>query len=176
MVVNQSPSKNFHLIIFYTHFYLEPEQPDDKVSYFEDERDSIQEFSSFPYQVAIGTPGNTGKCDVEIEFCMEMPELEDSVQAVSFSLTIEESGRLFLRTAFGGEEEEEENNNFAILPGKYDVLARFFPMQAEKEDEEVGLRAWRVVLSFLPYGSVGANTFRREYGEIPTDILLHNTE
>jgi hypothetical protein len=174
MVVNQSPSKKFHLIIFYSQFSLEPDQPDYGVSHFEDERDSVQEFSSFPYQVAIGTPGNTGECDVEIEFCMEMPELEDSVQAVSFPLTIGESGRLFLRTVFGGEEEEE--NHFAILPGQYDVLTRFFPMQAEKEHEEVGLRAWRVALSFLPYGTVGANTFRREYGEIPTDIVLHDTE
>ena len=161
----------FKLSISYTQFYLEPEHVDPK-PYFEDTRDSNQEFSSFPLQAAIGTPNETASCEVEIELRSEMPELEDAVQAVCFPLSVNEPGKLFLRTVF--EEDEQENNNFTVSPGKYDVFVRFFSMEAAPEAAEVGLRAWRVVVSFLAYGTIKPGTYRREYGEIPENVIVHD--
>ena len=154
--------------IFYSQFYLEPEQPPD-VAYFDDPRESDQGFSSFPTNVAIGTPTDTAMCEVEIEFCIEPPNLKTGVQIVCFPLKVEEQGKLFLRSV--GVDNSEDY--FAVPPGEYIVVARFFRKRASREDAEVGLRAWRVVLSFLPRGTMKPQTLKLESGEVPTEVFIH---
>lgn len=156
------------ITVFYNQFYLEPEQVPD-VAYFNDLREADQGFSSFPTHVAIGTPTDTGVCEVEIEFCFEPPSLKTGVQIVCFPLKVEAPGKLFLRSVGV----ENADDYFAVTPGEYDVVARFLKKRASREDAEAGLRAWRVVLSFLPSGRMKPQTVKLEYGDVPTDVLVH---
>ena len=162
------PVTKQQISVFYGQFYLEPEQAP-LVAYFDDPRESDQGFSSFPTHVAIGTPTDTGTCEVEIEFCFEPPSLKTGVQIVCFPLKVEAQGKLFLRSVGV----DNSDNYFAVAPGEYDVVARFLKKRASRDDAEVGLRAWRVVLSFLPSGSMRPQTIKLEYGDVPTDVFVH---
>jgi len=53
------------------------------------------------------------------------------------------------------------------------VVARFFKKRASREDAEVGLRAWRVLLSLLPSRTMKPQTIKLEYGEVPSDVFVH---
>ncbi len=154
--------------VFYDQFYLEPEQAPD-VAYFDDPRESDQGFSSYPTHAAIRTPTDTAMCEVEIEFCFESPSLKTGVQIVCFPLKVEAPGKLFLRSVGV----DNSDNYFAVAPGEYDVVARFLKKRASREDAESGLRAWRVLLSFLPSGSMKPQTIKVEYGDVPTDVFVH---
>ncbi len=161
------PVTKQEITVFYGQFYLEPEQSPD-VLYFDDPRESDQGFSSFPTHVAIGTPPDTGMCEVEIEFCFEPPSLKTAVQTVCFPLKVEAPGKLFLRSVG-----VNSDNYFAVAPGEYDVVARFLKKRASREDAEAGLRAWRVLLSFLPSRSMKPQTIKLEYGDVPKDVFVH---
>ena len=154
--------------VFYSQFYLEPEQAPD-TAYFDEPRESDQCFSSFPTYVAIGTPTDTAMCEVEIEFFSEPPSLKTGVQIVCFPLKVETPGKLFLRSVGV----DNSDNYFAVAPGEYDVVARFLKKRASREDAEAGLRAWRVLLSFLPSRSMKPQTIKLEYGDVPTNVFLH---
>ena len=162
------PVTKQQISVFYNQFYLEPEQAPD-VAYFDDPRESDQGFSSFPTHVAIGTPTDTAMCEVEIEFCFEPPSLKAVVQTVCFPLKVEAPGKLFLRSVGV----DNSDNYFAVAPGEYDVVARFLKKRASREDAEVGLRAWRVLLSFLPSRSMKPQTIKLEGGAVPTDVFVH---
>lgn len=157
--------------VFYDQFYLEPEQAPD-VAYFGDRREADQGFSAFQTHAAISTPTDTATCEVEIEFCFEKPSLKTGVQIVCFPLKVEPPGQLFLRSVGV----ENSDNYFAVPPGEYDVLARFFKKRASREDTEAGLRAWRVVLSFLPGRSMKPQTIKLEYGDAPKDVFIHDAD
>lgn len=163
------PVSKQEIIVFYNQFYLEPEQAPD-VAYFDDPREADQGFSSFPTHVAIGTPTDTAMCEVEIEFCFEPPSLKTGVQTVCFPLKVEAPGKLFLRSVGV----DNSDNYFAVAPGEYDVVARFLKKRASREDAEAGLRAWRVLLSFLPGRSMKPQTIKLEYGDAPTDVFVHD--
>lgn len=162
------PVTKQEISVFYSQFYLEPEQAPD-AAYFDDPREPDQGFSSFPTHVAIGTPSDTATCEVEIEFCFEPPSLKTGVQTVCFPLKVEAPGKLFLRSVGV----DNSDNYFAVAPGEYDVVARFLKKRASREDAEAGLRAWRVVLSFLPSRSMKPQTIKLEYGDVPTDVFVH---
>ena len=162
------PVTKQQISVFYNQLYLEPEQAPD-VAYFDDPRESDQGFSSFPTHVAIGTPTDTGMCEVEIEFCFEPPSLKTGVQIVCFPLNVEAPGKLFVRSV--GVDNSE--NYFAVAPGEYDVVARFSKKRASREDTEAGLRAWKVLLSFLPSRSMKPQTIKLESGDVPTDVFVH---
>ena len=162
------PVMKQEISVFYSQFYLEPEQAPD-AAYFDDPRESDQGFSSFPTHVAIGTPTDTAMCEVEIEFCSEPPSLKTGVQIVCFPLKVEAPGKLFLRSVGV----DNSDSYFGVAPGDYDVVARFLTMRAAREEAEAGLRAWRVLLSFLPSGSMKPQTIKLEYGDVPTDMLVH---
>ena len=168
----KSPIRRFRLSIFYNQFYLEPEHPDPDAEYWDEKEESGQGFSAYPKQAAIGTPSETGICEVETELASEMPDVESSIQAVCFPIAVDDPGRLFWRTVFGGKEEAEYF--FDIPPGNYDVFVRFSPLEGE-EANEVGLRGWHVIISFLPQGVAKAGTFKLEYGEVPADFILHTS-
>jgi hypothetical protein len=154
--------------VFYDQFYLEPEQAPD-VAYFDDPRESDQGFSSFPTHVAIRTPTDTAMCEVEIEFCFEPPSLKTGVQIVCIPLKVEAPGKLFLRSVGV----DNSDDYFAVAPGEYDVVARFLKKRASREDAEAGLRAWRVLLSFLPSRSMKPQTIKVEHGDVPADVFVH---
>ena len=162
------PVTKQEITVFYSQFYVEPEQAPD-ATYFDDPRESEQGFSSFPTHVAIGTPTDTAMCDVEIEFCFEPPSLKSAVQAVCFPLKVEAPGKLFLRSVGV----DNSDNYFAVAPGEYGVVARFLKRASSREDAEAGLRAWRVVLSFLPSRSMKPQTIKLEYGDVPMDVFVH---
>ena len=162
------PVTKQEITVFYNQFYLEPEQAPD-AAYFDDPREFDQGFSSFPTHVAIGTPTDTAMCAVEIEFCFEAPNLKTGVQIVCFPLKVEAPGKLFLRSVGV----DNSDNYFAVAPGEYDVVARFLKKRASREDAEAGLRAWRVLLSFLPSRSMKPQTIKLEYGDVPTDVFVH---
>ena len=162
------PVMKQEISVFYSQFYLEPEQAPD-AAYFDDPRESDQGFSSFPTHVAIGTPTDTAMCAVEIEFCFEAPNLNTGVQIVCFPLKVEAPGKLFLRSVGV----DNSDNYFAVAPGEYDVVARFLKKRASREDAEAGLRAWQVLLSFLPSRSMKPQTIKLEYGDVPRDVFVH---
>jgi hypothetical protein len=162
------PVTKQQISVFYNQFYLEPEQAPD-VAYFDDPREYDQGFSSFPTHVAIGTPTDTGMCEVEIEFCFEPPSLKTGVQIVCFPLKVEAPGKLFLRSVGV----DNSDRYFAVAPGEYDVVARFSKKRASSEDAEAGLRAWRVMLSFLPSRSMKPQTIKLDHGDVPTDVFVH---
>ena len=162
------PVTKQEISVFYNQFYLEPEQAPD-VAYFDDPREFDQGFSSFPTHVAIGTPTDTATCEVEIEFCFEPPSLKTGVQTVCFPLKVEAPGKLFLRSVGV----DNSDNYFAVAPGEYDVVAHFSKKRASREDAEAGLRAWRVLLSFLSSRSMKPQTIKLEDGDVPTDVFVH---
>lgn len=162
------PVTKQEISVFYNQFYLEPEQAPD-AAYFDDPRESDQGFSSFPTHVAIGTPTDTAMCEVEIEFYFEPPSLKTGVQIVCFPLKVEAPGKLFLRSVGV----DNSDNYFAVAPGEYDVVARFSKKRASREDAEAGLRAWRVLLSFLPSRTMKPQTIKLENGDVPTDMFVH---
>jgi hypothetical protein len=143
------PRWKYTTSVFYNQFYLEPLNSDLQAVYFQQKGESEQGFSSFPHQVAFGTPTETGECRVEVEFRKKLPPIKGAVQTVAVPLTVEEPGGLYLRTVV----DSGNKMRFDVPSGQYDVLARFFLRGC---DEETFLRSWQVVLTFLPKGTVGA--------------------
>lgn len=168
MSANSSPTQVFNLSIAYNQFYIEPESGAEDYTYFQDDRENDQGFASPTRQAGIATPSETSRCQAVIELGETMPDITDAVQAVAFPLKVEEPGRLLLMALMTPDRDE----SFTVPPGHYDVVVRFFPMEASPLAARAFLRAWHVVLSFLPQGTTPAGTFKLEYGELPQEILL----
>ena len=112
----------------------------------------------YPAVVSITTPDNSGDCVIEAEYAEQMPPFDECDYAVAFPLCVMPNerantpdgrvGTVFPTTPTG----DKEDYGLEVAPGEYDVLARFFSIAGEGDD--IGLRSWRVVLSFLPRGSL----------------------
>ena len=150
----------------YSQFSLEPESPPRDQIPFQDRRENAQGFSAFGTLAGVATPSESGNCDVTVELAGEMPDLDGAVQAVAFPLKV--AGPVILRDANGS-----TCGTFDVPAGDHDVLARFFPREADAEDAEVGLRSWRVVVTFLPSGTAAPRCFRLEYGTPPDETFIH---
>ncbi len=163
------PLNRQEISISHSQFYLEPAVvAADRDLYFQDMRESDQGFSVYPYKVAIGTPADTGFVVVEIEIADKPPSLARVKQAVVFPLTVTESGQLFLRSV----EDFSEDWPYQVPPGNYDVLARFFKHKAT-EEETGGEDAWRVVLTFMPSGTMPARAIKLVDRQPPKEVFLH---
>lgn len=156
----------------HSQLHLEPDEPDAAERgevYFEDPRESAQGLSLFRTHVGIASPSETAHCDVEVTLdpASAAVDLEGVVQAVSFPLEVR--GPLRLRSVA----DDDEDEPLAIPAGRYDVLAAFTPKKAGKKDASVGLRVFRLCLSFRPAGSLGApKCLRLEDGsEAPREVL-----
>ncbi|CAN5291700.1 hypothetical protein BH09MYX1_BH09MYX1_45690 [soil metagenome] len=155
----------------YSQFYLgHEERPDDEV-FFQDPRESAQGMSLFASQVGIATPSETASCIVQLAVVAKPPRASPGpVQAVAFPFVVR--GPLYVRSVSGGG--DDEDRAIVIAHGTYDVLARFFPSPAPKEDEAAGLRVFRVTLDFLPAGTAGApKCVTLEQGNPPKTIFSH---
>ncbi|CAN5925017.1 hypothetical protein BH11MYX4_BH11MYX4_01450 [soil metagenome] len=138
--------------------------------YFQDKRESAQGMSIFATKVAIATPSDTGDCVVEIALAGPKPlPLRSAVQAVAFPFDVK--GPLFLRTVSGDDDDDDD----IVLPhGAYDVVARFLPKKASKDDVEAGLRAFQVHLDFHPRGTLTTPAcLALEHGKPPKTVFAH---
>jgi hypothetical protein len=110
----------------------------------------------YPRAVSIGTPSETGGCRVCAEVPESAPAWKEADYAVAFPLRVmpnDLAGRPEGRvgTLFPCSPTiEKEDVGLDVPPGEYDVLARFYLLDVD----EVGLRNWRVALSFLSRGSL----------------------
>ena len=112
----------------------------------------------YPFVVSITTPDNSDDCIIETEYAEQMPSCDECDYAVAFPLCVlpneragQNDGRIgtvFPTTPTCG----KEDYGLEVEPGEYVVLARFFSIAGAGDD--IGLRSWRVVLSFLPRGAL----------------------
>jgi hypothetical protein len=170
------PSKplqwGYSLYVSYGQFYLEPRDNDLRAVYFQEKGESEQGFSAFATQVAFGTPPNTDRCTVEVEFGSNLPPLRSAVQAVAVPLDVESPDGLYLRTV----DDSGDKQRLAVPPGRYDVVARFFPARRKSAKEGACFSSWRVVLTLLPRGTVGPKCFKMPDGGLPDHLVLHRDD
>jgi hypothetical protein len=160
----------------YSQLSIEPETregAESEVVFFQDRRESEQGMSLFGAMVGLGTPSETAYVDAEVTLDRAsakpgaVPKLEGAVQAVAFPLAVR--GPVHLRSVFGGGDDEP----VILPPGRYDVLARFFPKKAPRAEAEASLRVYRLALSFRPGGSLAApRCFVLEDGSKPPAEIL----
>lgn len=154
----------------YSQFYLEPEVPDpaDTRAYFQDRRESEQGMSILRSRVAIGTPGDTAYVDIEASLAAVPPDPEGAVQVVAFPLRVD--GPLYLRNVAPG----DDTDPLIVPRGTYDVLACFYPKTSTRAWARTSLRAFRLVMSFLPEGAVSApRCVRLEFGTPPDTVFVN---
>jgi hypothetical protein len=86
---------------------------------------------------------------------------------VSVPLSVEAEGWLFLRTVT----DSGNKHRLAVPAGRYDMVARFFRPRRTGGDSLFD--SWRVVLTFLPRGTVGAGCLKLDGDPPPTAVVLH---
>jgi hypothetical protein len=160
------PTWNYKLYVSYGQFHLEPLKGNEDNVYFQAPGESEQGFSSFPQQVAFGTPGDYHDCFVEVEFAKKMPAVGTAAQAVVVPLLVESKQGLYLRTV----DDSGKKHRLDIEPGRYDVMARFFRLKSKKAS---GSDSWRAVLTFLPSGTSKAKCQKCATGKAPRSVVLH---
>ena len=153
----------------YGQFYLEPKDNDLRAVYFQEQGESEQGFSAFPTQVAFGTPPNTDRCTVEVEFASKLPPLRSAVQAVAVPIDVEGPDGLYPRTV----DDSGDKQRLEVPLGHYDVVARFFPARRKKDEEDTCFRSWRIILTLLPRGTVGPKCFKMPDESLPQSLVLH---
>src|SRR5262249_15212261 len=143
-------------------------KPDPEFTYFQEEGEYEQGFSAFPGQIAFGTPGSDAECVIEARIRSRLPPVARAVQVVAVPLVVATPGGLYLRTVYDG----RSRRRLEIEPGSYDVVASFFRGRS-KANRHSCYDSWRVVLTFLPGGTVGAKCIKTLEGDPPMELTLH---
>lgn len=148
--------------------FLEPKKPDPDLVYFDRVGEAEQGFSCFTKQVAISTPTKTAACAIEVDIRNTAPRLLNVIQAVCFPLEVGADG-LFVRTVGV----DDDSQRLDVPAGRYDALARFHKRKPRRASAKSGLREWRLVLSFMPRGTVDAACIRLEDEDPPDGVVLN---
>lgn len=148
-------------------FYLEPKTVSLDEAYFEDERDSAQEFSAFRNHAAIGTPPNTYHCFTEIEVSEKATIDSASEQVYSFPLSVDKDNDLYIRSL----DDLGDSYPISIPAGRYDVLVQFFDCVPGD-----AMNNWHVRISFLPPDTLGPSCVRLVDQECPVSVFVHEEE
>jgi hypothetical protein len=141
---------------------------DPSAVYFQEDGEAEQGFSCFPRQVAFGTPDDSDECKIEVKIGKKLPTVGSAVQAVAVPLTVDPPGGLYLRTVH----DSGKKMRLDVPEGEYDVLARFFPLKPKGKTASC-FSSWRVALTFLPRGTVGAQCLKTPNRTPPDTLLLH---
>lgn len=163
------PAKwTYKIYVSYSQFYLEPLKENSHAVYFQERGESEQGFSSFPRQVAFGTPDDSDECKIEVGFGKKLPSVESAVQAVAVPLTVDAPGGLYLRTV----NDSSNKRRLDVPQGEYDVVARFYA-RTPKGNAASCFSSWRVALTFLPRGTVGAKCLKTFNRSPPDAVVVH---